>query len=64
VAGEKTVSGSSFESFEDAVQQALGELPAGPEDLRRARIDEFNVESGGFVGKVQYGVKLTNTTPE
>ena len=50
---------SSLESFEKAAEEALMQLPAGPEGLRSARIDELRIEQGGFVGRTQYIVTIS-----
>jgi len=58
MANEVLVHGSSLESFEDAVESALRDVPAGAEGLKRGRVVEMTVEQGGFVGRTQYKVKL------
>lgn len=52
------VQGMSLESFEEAAAEALGQLPAGPEGFRRGRIVSWWVESGGWVERTQYHVKM------
>lgn len=51
----------SLESFEKAAEEALLELPAGPEGLRSARVDEFRIEQGGFVGQTQFIVTVSGS---
>jgi flavin-binding protein dodecin len=63
MATEVLVHGSSLESFEDAVESALRDVPAGPEGLKRGRVVEMTVEQGGFVGRTQYRVKLIARQP-
>lgn len=53
------ITSTSLESFEKAAEEALMQLPSGPEGLRAARIDEFRIEQGGFVGKTQYIVTIS-----
>ena len=49
---------TSFESLQDAADQAFAQVPAGPEGLKQARIVEQSIEEGGFVGRRQYKVTL------
>ena len=55
--GDELMYGSSFESFADAVRQALSSNPSA-ENRRRLRVESFEVEEGGVVGRVQYHVAL------
>lgn len=61
---EVRVTATSFESFEDAVNEALKQLPEGSEGLKSAVVQEQTVMEGGFVGPTQYGVTLVATPPD
>ena len=39
---------TSFESLQDAADKAFGQVPAGPEGLKQARIVEQSLEVGGY----------------
>lgn len=52
------LTGSSLDSFEDAVENAIQENPR-QSNHRTLHIDSLWVTEGGVVGKVQYHVKLT-----
>ncbi len=55
------VTRTSLESFEKAAEEALMDLPPGPEGLRSARVEELRVEHGGFVGQTQFTVTLSGS---
>ncbi len=54
--------GSSSESFEDAIQQALSASPRQA-NFRRLTVQSLEVEEGGFAGGITYRVTL-NPQPE
>jgi flavin-binding protein dodecin len=58
MADEGRYTGTSRESLEAAANEALQQVPEGPEGLRRATIVEQRLESGGFVGGTQYTVTV------
>jgi flavin-binding protein dodecin len=59
----RAVTATSFESFEAAAMEALGQMPAGPEGLRSARVVDQEVSEGGVVGRPQYRVTVVTTSP-
>jgi hypothetical protein len=52
--------GSSLESFEEAVENALAQIPANAnrEGIAEAEVARSWVSTGGFVGRTQYHVEL------
>lgn len=54
---------ASFESFEAAALEALGQMPAGPEGLKWGRVVEQEISEGGFVGRPQYRVTVVTISP-
>jgi hypothetical protein len=55
------VTATSLTSFSDAAEQALTQLPPGPEGLKSARVVAFSIEQGGVVGRTQYRATLEQT---
>ena len=51
MADEGRYTATSRESLQAAADEALQQVPGGPEGLRRATIVEQKLEAGGFVGK-------------
>lgn len=49
------LSGTSFESFEDAASNAMG---SQIDNMERFEVVSMSVERGGFVGRTQYGVLM------
>jgi hypothetical protein len=60
MSGEKRVSGSSLDSFEEAAKNAFEEFEGDPnrEGMAAARVVTLWLEKGGFVGRIQYHVEL------
>ena len=58
MADEGRYTATSRDSLQAAADEALQQVPPGPEDLRRATIVEQKLESGGFVGEKQYTVTV------
>lgn len=54
--------GTSFESFEEAVNNAFAEIPGDParEGLAEADVARSWVTKGGVVGRTQYHVELVS----
>ena len=53
--GVRTLRGSSFDSFEDAVLQAIASgSPKTGESPRQFNVVQLSVEVGGFVGRPQF----------
>jgi flavin-binding protein dodecin len=48
----------SFESFQAAADDALSQMPGGPEGLKRAKVVEQRLQAGGVVGRTQYAVSV------
>jgi hypothetical protein len=59
---EVRVTGSSLESFEDAVASAFSDVPGDPEreGLASADVVRAWVSKGGFVGQTEYHVELVS----
>jgi hypothetical protein len=57
---ETTLTGSSFESFEDAATQAFASVQGDPnrEGLAFATVRRLWLEKGGIVGRIQFHVDL------
>ncbi len=52
---DETLRGTSFESFEHAAQQAMGNQGTNHEHFQ---VLSFSIERGGVVGRVQYHATL------
>jgi flavin-binding protein dodecin len=53
------LTGTSFDSFEDAAVNAMGQQQS---NLERFDVVSQSIERGGFVGRVQYHVTLRRTS--
>jgi hypothetical protein len=62
MAEEQRVTGTSLESFEDAVATAFADVPGDPdrEGLASADVVRAWVSKGGIVGQTQYHVELAS----
>jgi flavin-binding protein dodecin len=58
MANEGRYTATSFESLQAAADEALQQVPAGPEGLKNATIVAQRLEAGGIVGRTQYTVTL------
>lgn len=54
---EADFSGTSFDSFEDAIKQAVDQNPRSS-NHRRLKVVSLELEEGGVVGRLQYSVQL------
>ena len=49
---------TSFESLQAAADEALQQVPAGPEGFKSAKVVEQRLQAGGIVGRTQYTVTI------
>jgi hypothetical protein len=65
MADEVHATGTSLESFEEAVANAFAEIPGDPgqEGLAEAQVARSWVTKGGVVGRTQYHVELVAHQP-
>jgi hypothetical protein len=64
VAEHERYAAISYESLQAAADDALSQMPGGPEGLKRARIVEQRLQAGGVVGRTEYVVILEDLGSE
>jgi hypothetical protein len=58
MAEEGRYTATSFDSLQEAADEALKQVPAGPEGLKSGKIVEQRLQEGGVVGRKQYTVTI------
>ena len=58
MAEQERYTATSFESLQAAADEALQQVPGGPEGFKSTKIVEQRLQAGGIVGRTQYTVTL------
>jgi flavin-binding protein dodecin len=61
---EGRYTGTSFDSFQAAADEALSQVPPGPEGIKKGRIATQDMREGGVVGRRQYVVTIVGASSE